>query len=150
MVVYLSKDGTYLINDVDRGRKRFSHNIYFTLDNWWYDFKMKNMREPTFSEMQQVCARRGIAGVVEGKPATFPDKSMKGIYSRLCGSPDPIIRKCLGTSGKCAPLHSYRTQRIFYMSAEVDEATKRCIKNALKEKKVLDALHPKGGTQNGS
>lgn len=151
MAAYLSRDGTYLINDVDRHRKLFTHTTYFTLDNWWYDFKVKNTREPTFSEMQQMCARRGIAGIVEGKPTTFPDSSMRGIYSRLRNVPDPVVRECLGTSGKCAPLYCYKTWRIFYMAAEADRAIKRSIERVLKKRKAQGAIHKsKGGTQNGS
>lgn len=137
------KGGAYVVNNVYRHRKLFSPNTYFAIDNWWYDFRIKNLRVPTFVEMQQMCARRGIAGRVGGKPATFPDNSMRAIYRRLLSTPDPIIRKCLGHSGHCAPLHHYKTQRIFYMSAEADRAVKRSVEKALEEKGVLAAMHKK-------
>lgn len=141
MTTHLSKDGTYLINDVDRHKKHFSCEFYFILDNWWYDFVDRNWRIPTFSEMQQKCAERGIAGFFGGKGATFPDDSMKGIYSRLCDNPDPVIRRVLGSLGKCAPLHCYRDEYIFYKGKDGSRVTNNAIKKAVAKKKMQGAMN---------
>ena len=139
MGTYLSKDGTYLINDVKRGRKLFRPIDYFTLDNWWYEFKMKSLgREPSCPEMQQMCARRGIAGWIEGKGTTFPGDSMRGIHSRLCKTTDPILLACGFVSGRCAPMHHYRDYFIFYLSNAGDKTLKGKIKKAIAEKKALN------------
>jgi len=97
----------YLINNTDRGHLRFRDMDYYIFNNAFFEFRPKHQgREPSFTEFQTYCARKGLAGFFEGKGTTFPDDSMRGIYERLCGrGVDRFVEKYFqGKYGNCAPL----------------------------------------------
>ena len=112
-----------------KGRQWFPPSTYFIIDNWFYTFKVKNGREPTFEELVNSCIERGLL-----KLGIQSVESLRSLYKRLLRTPNPVIEECLGVSGHCAPLAHYRNNKPFYMSYEAYEALSRHIEKVIKRR----------------
>ena len=130
---YRSADGSYLILNVNNKGRPYPISVYHSAENWCRDIMQQENRFPSFKEFQQMNARRALACWYHGEGATYPDTSMRAIYSRLRNHPDPVIQKCWGPKGWCIPIKLFFEQRPPYLTLDRYEQLKNDIRHVIAE-----------------